>query len=739
MPGNLHDILRETFGYDSFRPFQQEIIEASLAGRDVVAILPTGAGKSICYQVPALAREGLTLVISPLIALMKDQVDALVANGVSATFLNSSLDPEEARLRLSGLDQGIFKLLYAAPERVMNGGFIDDLKRWGVRGVAVDEAHCVSEWGHDFRPEYRQLARLREELPGVPFLALTATATRRVQDDLVSQLALRQPEVFVASFNRPNLTYTIIPKAKPVRQVFDFVQARPGEAGIVYLQSRKGTEEMAAALAAEGIPALAYHAGLEPGLRSENQEAFLRDRVRVICATVAFGMGIDKPDVRYVIHADLPKNMESYYQETGRAGRDGLPSDCVLLFSKGDFMRNLRFLEEMTDPEAAAIARRQMGRMIDYAESPECRRRVLLGYFGEVWPGDNCGSCDICLGTRESFDATLEAKKFLSCLFRIREKSRFDLGMTHVVEVLTGANTEKIRKWGHQALSTYGIGSELTREEWREIGGQLVRLGYARISEDNYQTIGLTEAGRAFLRGNEPLLLTRLPRRPERSATGPSKPLRTGDIPCDEGLFAKLRELRKQLAEQRDVPPFVIFGDKTLRHLALRYPATPEEFLAIPGVGTQKLKDFGEIFLAEIAVWLRDHERLGLTEPAPAPAPARPMKSENGISATALESVRLFREGQGIAAIAALRGLTEGTICSHLARAVTAGVLDLDPRDFLTEEEEQRITATMTARGLGFQELGALHHALGGEIPYAKLHFHRAFQLRANPAPGTES
>jgi ATP-dependent DNA helicase RecQ len=386
MPRSLHAILRETFGYDSFRPFQEEIIRASLAGRDVVAILPTGAGKSICYQVPALAREGLTLVISPLIALMKDQVDGLVANGVSATFLNSSLDPEEARLRISGLEQGIYKLLYAAPERVMNGGFIDDLKRWGVSGVAVDEAHCVSEWGHDFRPEYRQLARLRDELPGVPFLALTATATRRVQDDLVTQLALREPGIFVASFNRPNLTYSIIPKSKPVRQVFEFVQARPGEAGIVYLQSRKGTEEMAAALAAEGIPALAYHAGLEPRVRSENQEAFLRDRVRIICATVAFGMGIDKPDVRFVIHADLPKNMESYYQETGRAGRDGLPSDCLLLFSKADFVRNLRFLEEMSDAEAAAVARRQMGRMIDYAESPEAGAASCCAISGKSGP-----------------------------------------------------------------------------------------------------------------------------------------------------------------------------------------------------------------------------------------------------------------------------------------------------------------------------------------------------------------
>jgi len=729
MARGIHSILKEVYGYDSFRSYQEEIIQAALSGRDVVAILPTGAGKSVCYQVPALARDGLTLVISPLIALMKDQVDALVANGVAATFLNSSLDAEEARHRMRGLEEGTYKLLYAAPERIMAGGFVDDLLRWGVSAVAVDEAHCVSEWGHDFRPEYRQLSRLREQLRGLPFLALTATATQRVRADLIEQLGLRDPEVFIASFNRPNLTYTILPKSKPVRQVYDFVSARPSDAGIVYLQSRRGTEEMAAALLAEGIPARAYHAGLEPQVRSENQEAFLRDRARVICATVAFGMGIDKPDVRYVIHADLPKNVESYYQETGRAGRDGLPSDCVLLFSKGDFVRNLRFLEEMTDPAAAAVTRRQMGQMLDFAESNQCRRRDLLGYFGESWPGDNCGGCDICLSPRETFDATLEAKKFLSCLYRIREKSRFDLGMNHVVEVLTGANTEKIRKWQHDTLTTYGIGKDLPRDDWREIGGQLVRLGYAQVSADNYQTVSLTDAGRAFLRGGEPLLLTRPPRRAEPASTG--KIARAGEIPCDEGLFHVLRDLRKRLAEERNVPPFVIFGDRTLRYLALRYPLTEADFLGIPGVGNQKLTDFGTVFLAAIAAWLQEHERLEFTAPEPPPAAARPMKSETGVSATAMETLRLFQEGNGIPRIAALRELTEGTICGHLAQAVTHGMLDLDPRDYYTEAEEKRIAAAVATTGQGLANLGPIHQALGGDITYAKLHFYRAFALRA--------
>jgi len=731
MGRSIHAILKETYGYDSFRPYQEEIIRASLSGRDVVAILPTGAGKSICYQVPALARDGLTLVISPLIALMKDQVDSLVANGVAATFLNSSLDAEEARHRQRGLEEGHYKLLYAAPERVMNGGFIDDLRRWGVNAVAVDEAHCVSEWGHDFRPEYRQLARLREQLSGLPFLALTATATDRVRADLVQQLGLRDPEVFIASFNRPNLTYTILPKAKPVRQVFDFVSARPGEAGIVYLQSRRGTEEMAAALLAEGIPARAYHAGLEPQVRSENQEAFLRDRARVICATVAFGMGIDKPDVRYVIHADLPKNVESYYQETGRAGRDGLPSDCVLLFSKGDFVRNLRFLDEMTDPAAAAVTRRQMSQMLDFAESNQCRRRELLGYFGEEWPGDNCGSCDACLQPRETFDGTVEAKKFLSCLFRIRQKSGFDLGMKHATEILTGANTEKIRKWQHDTLSTYGIGRDVPRADWQEIGSQLVRLGFARLSEDSYQTVSVTEAGMGLLKGTKPVILTRPPGRAEPAST--AKIARAGEIPCDEGLFQQLRVLRKRLADERNVPPFVVFGDRTLRYLALRYPMSEAEFLAVPGVGTQKMTDFGKVFLAEIATWLETHERQEFAATEPDPKPSKPMKSESGVGATALETLRLFQEGNGIPKIAALRNLAESTISSHLAQAVAHGMVNLAPREFYTEEEEMRIAAAAAQHGM--DQLGPIHHALGGAISYEKLHFYRAFAKRAAGNP----
>jgi ATP-dependent DNA helicase RecQ len=582
---DLAPLLKQTFGYDTFRPLQREIMDATLAGRDVVAILPTGAGKSLCFQLPALAREGITLVISPLIALMKDQVDALVASGVAATFINSSIQGSEAQRRRSGLDEGFYKLLYVAPERVMLPDFISDLKRWNVAAVAVDEAHCISQWGHDFRPEYRALGQLRDALPGVPFLALTATATEQVREDIIRQLHLHEPEVFLASFNRPNLSYTVLPKAKATSQIYDFVRQRPNEAGIVYVQSRKSAESLAAALAAEGVKAVAYHAGLQPEERAANQEAFIRDEAHVVCATIAFGMGINKPDVRYVIHGDLPKNIEGYYQETGRAGRDSLPSECVLLYSRGDLVRNLKFLDEMTDAEAAEVAARQMRLMADFAEGTECRRVALLDYFGEQWPGDNCGGCDICLQPREIWDATTHVQKLLSCIFRIRQKSGFSTGLNHVVEVLTGANTEKIRKWYHDQLSTYGIGKDVPREEWAALGRQLIRLGHIEASADSFQTLSLSKKGLATLMNRTPVMLTRVPVA-VKAGTSAAKVAKAGGIACDEALFEELRALRKRLADERGVPPYVVFGDASLRHMCRQYPQTEQSFLGIPGVGS---------------------------------------------------------------------------------------------------------------------------------------------------------
>src|SRR6059036_3058396 len=410
--GSLLALLKEHFGFDSFLPLQEEIIADSLAGRDVFALLPTGGGKSLCFQLPALTRPGLTVVVSPLIALMKDQVDALRAGGVAATFLNSSLAAHESRGRLRGIHNGQFRLLYVAPERLMLSGFLSDLQRWKVNLLAIDEAHCISEWGHDFRPEYRQLAELRQLFPGVPMMALTATATARVRQDIVKLLKLREPSCYVASFNRPNLMYRVLAKNKPYEQVLEFLRARPKDSGIVYCQSRKTAESVAERLSEDGFKAKPYHAGLTPTERSQHQELFLRDEVRVICATIAFGMGINKPNVRFVIHYDLPKNIEGYYQETGRAGRDGLPSECVLLFSPGDVAKQLHFIDEKAESEAR-IARAQLQQMVHYAETRECRRMTLLRYFGEEYSKPSCEGCDNCLNPRETFDGTIPAQKFL--------------------------------------------------------------------------------------------------------------------------------------------------------------------------------------------------------------------------------------------------------------------------------------------------------------------------------------
>ncbi|MCF7731323.1 MAG: DNA helicase RecQ [Akkermansiaceae bacterium] len=734
MPDSLAPLLKQYFGYDTFRPLQREIMEATLAARDTLAILPTGAGKSLCFQLPALARDGLTLVVSPLIALMKDQVDALTASGVPATLLNSSISGEEARLRRAGLDQGEYKLLYAAPERIMTDGFIQDLQRWNVRLIAVDEAHCISEWGHDFRPEYRQLAQLRTHLPEVPLLALTATATTQVRDDIARQLHLHQPARFLASFNRPNLGYTVVPKHQAIRQVFEFIRERPTESGIVYVQSRNSAENFAAALAAEGIKAVAYHAGLTPETRAANQDAFIRDEARVVCATIAFGMGIDKPDVRFVIHADLPKNIEGYYQETGRAGRDGLPAECLLLFSRGDLIRNLKFLDSMTDPKAAEIAARQMRQMADFAEGTECRRVAMLDYFGEQWPGDNCGGCDVCLQPRETWDATTQAQMLLSCLIRIQQHSGFSTGLNHVVEILAGADTEKIRKWGHQQLSTYGIGRDTPRTEWAALGRQLIRLGLINLSPDTYQTLSLSASGREALLKRSPVLLTRAPL-PAASAST-AKVSRAANLPCDEPLFDELRTLRKRLADDRGVPPYVIFGDLSLRQMARRYPRNDAEFLAIPGVGKQKLADFGELFMREIERWLASHEPQAFPLDEAPPRPAPKMKSEGSINSSGLETLRLFKTGKTALEIAALRNLSRGTIAGHLAQAIVSGQLKLEPGDFYSPAEEQLID--QAAAEHGHQRLGPLHEALGGQITYDKLHIYRAFkQLAEKSAPGT--
>jgi ATP-dependent DNA helicase RecQ len=598
---DLAAALKRTFGYDSFRAHQREIIEASLAGRDIFALLPTGGGKSLCFQLPALFRPGPTLVVSPLIALMKDQVDAMQACGVAATFLNSTLDEAEARRRLRGLHAGEYRLLYAAPERLLLEGWGENLRKWNVSAVAIDEAHCVSEWGHDFRPEYRQLVRLRDVLPEAPFLALTATATDRVRSDIIRHLALRSPEIFIASFNRPNLTYRVAAKDHPLKQILEFVRKRPDESGIVYCASRAGTERLAESLVRHGISAAAYHAGLEPAERTRRQDAFLRDETRIICATIAFGMGINKPNVRWIVHHDLPKNIEGYYQETGRAGRDGLPGECLLLFSAGDVAKQTHFLEEMGDEGERAAARAQLRQMVHYAETAGCRRRELLAYFGENFGIDACGACDNCLEPRESYDGTVAAQKFLSCLYRIRQASGFRVGMNHVADVLGGAKTDKIQRWGHERLSTYGIGGELSRPQWAAVGRELVRLGYAAVAEGEFPTVELTEEGWRALTQRTKIVLTKPMAAPKAKGARAAKP---GDIPCDEVLFERLRALRRRLADEKGVPAYIVFGDATLRAMARTYPTTKFAMASIPGLGEKKQAEYGEIFMTEVIAYL---------------------------------------------------------------------------------------------------------------------------------------
>jgi ATP-dependent DNA helicase RecQ len=595
---DLRPTLKKYFGYDEFRPLQEEIITDALAGRDVFALMPTGGGKSLCFQLPALLRRGLTIVVSPLISLMKDQVDALQTSGIAATFLNSALDRHEASQRLRGLNHGKYRMLYVAPERLMLDGFLEYALNWDIAQIAIDEAHCISEWGHDFRPEYRELKKLRRHLPDVPIMALTATATKRVGKDIVDQLHLHDAHTYVASFNRPNLTYRVVPKSSPYDQVLALIRSRPNESGIVYCASRKTADSLAKKLSASGIKAKPYHAGLEPKDRAKHQDLFLRDDVRVITATIAFGMGINKPNVRFVVHHDLPKNIESYYQETGRAGRDGLPGECVLLFSASDVVKQRRFIEEKSEKEQRT-AQEQLRDMIHYAETRDCRRATLLKYFGEAFPAP-CNGCDNCLEPRATFDGTVHAQKFLSCVYRIYEKHGFGFGLNHVVDVLAGAETEAIRQRNHHELSTYGIGRDVKRTSWLAIGRELLRLGLVAAAPGKFATLQLTETGRAALRERKPITLTK----PFDAETTKKSRKHRSAVECDEALFEPLRVLRRQVADERNTPAYVIFSDVSLREMARACPTTSEEFGRIPGVGQQKLRDFAEPFTSAISSYL---------------------------------------------------------------------------------------------------------------------------------------
>ena len=593
---SIHDTLHQVFGLHGFRPFQQDIIEQVLNGDDAFVLMPTGGGKSLCYQLPALHRAGLGVVVSPLISLMKDQVDALQANGIRAAMYNSNLDAGEARSVLSRLHNGELDLLYVAPERMMRPDFINSLEHIPLALIAIDEAHCVSQWGHDFRPEYAALGELRQYFPEVPFIALTATADPQTRDDIVKVLGLHKARLFTTSFDRPNIRYTVLEKHRPQSQLNRFLGGQGGNSGIVYALSRKRVEEIAAYLNDRGYSAAAYHAGLSPQTRRDVQEQFIRDDVAIVVATVAFGMGIDKPNVRFVVHYDLPRHMEGYYQETGRAGRDGLAAEALLLFGVQDVAMARYQLDQNGNDNQRRIDAHKLNAMVGFAESLTCRRRVLLGYLGEQMETD-CGNCDICLDPPEQYDATEAARKVLSCVYRVGQS----FGVKHVVDVLRGADNERIRKFGHDRLTTYGIGREFSAAEWLSIVRQLIHRGYLIQDIATFSILKLTPRAAGLLRAEETLELAR-PRVLEKLKKKKKKAGPVADLSEDDlRLFETLREIRKQLAAEQGVPPYVIFGDVALVEMSRERPSNEDEFLEINGVGQVKLERHGAVFLEAIA------------------------------------------------------------------------------------------------------------------------------------------
>jgi ATP-dependent DNA helicase RecQ len=592
------DVLHRVFGFAEFRGQQKSIVDHVVAGGDAVVLMPTGGGKSLCYQIPALVREGTGVVISPLIALMQDQVDALELLGVRAAFLNSTQDADERRRVEAALVAGELDLVYLAPERLRLDSTLALLDRATIGLFAIDEAHCVSQWGHDFRPDYLALSLLHERWPAVPRIALTATATDATRRDIVERLNLQDAAVYVASFDRPNIQYRIEPKNQAFSQLLQLLRTEhPGDAGIVYCLSRASVEKTAEALVAEGIPAVPYHAGLDAATRARNQSRFLREDGVVVVATIAFGMGIDKPDVRFVAHLDLPKSVEGYYQETGRAGRDGLPSTAWLAYGLQDVVQQRRMIE---DSEGDAAHRRRLSQHLDamlaLCETVECRRVQLLAYFGQE--STPCGNCDTCLSPPEAWDGTVPAQKLLSTVVRLWREKHQRFGAGHLIDVLLGRDTDRIRQHGHNELRTYGIGAELSEQEWRGVVRQLLAQGLLAVNTDGYGTLVITDSSTAVLDGSRTVMLRREPERPTRAAKQ-----RAGvELPdVAQPLFERLREWRAGVAREQGVPAYIVFGDATLRGIAITRPASLAELATISGVGEKKLEAYGDAVLSVVA------------------------------------------------------------------------------------------------------------------------------------------
>ncbi|MGO1297490.1 MAG: ATP-dependent DNA helicase RecQ [Vibrio sp.] len=599
-PMNPQSVLRDVFGYQTFRVGQQEVIEAAMAGQDSLVIMPTGGGKSLCYQIPALVMDGITLVISPLISLMKDQVDQLKANGVSAECVNSTMTREALQRVYSRIHTGELKLLYVSPERVLTNDFIDRLDTMNIAMIAVDEAHCISQWGHDFRREYAALGQLKQRFQHVPMMALTATADDATRSDILSRLSLVEPHVYLGSFDRPNIRYTLMEKHKPVAQVVRYITTtQRGQCGIIYCGSRKKVEMVTEKLCNNHIRAAGYHAGMETDERAWVQEAFQRDDVQIVVATVAFGMGINKPNVRFVLHFDIPRNIESYYQETGRAGRDGLPAEAVMLYDPSDINWLRRMLDEKEDGPQKQVEAHKLNAMNSFAEAQTCRRQVLLNYFGE-YRDTPCGNCDVCLDPPKRFDATEEARKALSCVYRVNQS----FGVSYIVEVLRGMQNIRIRENGHDKISTYGLGRDHSHDYWVSIFRQLIHKGLLHQNITRNSTLQLTEEARPLLRGDMELELA-VPRLDTASRSAKADKLSSKNY--DKKLFAKLRNLRKSIADEEELPPYVVFNDATLIEMAEMLPTSYGEMLAVNGVGQRKLDKYADAFLDLIQEHLTHH------------------------------------------------------------------------------------------------------------------------------------
>jgi len=701
--------LKAYFGFDRFLPLQEEIITKVLAKRDTLVLMPTGGGKSLCYQLPALRFKGLTLVVSPLIALMKDQVDGLLANGVPAGLLNSTLTAQEANQVQDQARQGKIKILYVAPERLAISGFQRFLQSLDVSLIAIDEAHCISEWGHDFRPDYRNLKSLRKDFPGVPVIALTATATEPVREDIVNQLALDKPEIFISSFNRPNLTYTIQPKTEPLGSLLHLLEKHQGGSAIIYRFSRKATEETALELSERGFSALPYHAGLERDLRRETQEKFIRDQVQIVVATIAFGMGIDKPDVRLVVHYDLPKTVEGYYQETGRAGRDGLPSDCVLFYSYGDRSKQEYFISQIEDDDEREKAHTKLEQVLALCDLQTCRRAYLMEYLGESWPETDCGGCDICLLPREEFDATEIAQKILSAAVRTGER----FGVNYLVDVLRGSANKAVRTRGHHELPVFGISRDVDADELKEMVRSLVTNGLLAQNGGDYPTLSVSQKGRKFLNDREKLTLTRL-----KQTTPVQKTALAGDreTAYNTKLFDELAALRLEIATDREVPAYQIFGNKSLQQMAFHMPQNEVEFSKISGVGDAKLRDFSERFLEVINEYMQANGQPVAVNPVPVSAPKKRVR---GISMSIRETKDLVAQGLSFEEVAEQRGISETTIRSHLERFIQeGGQIDLG---HLMPTEDRRVKIESAFKEMGEARLTPVREFLGDDYTWDEL------------------